>query len=86
MVQELGSSTKGSKDFKTQKNTPKSVEEVPIEVMKVDKAIELFHTMAIVSLNMGNLTLEVNTFNNILVIGEKEKVVLQEKLDKERDF
>jgi hypothetical protein len=35
---------------------------------------------------MGNLTLEVNTLNNKLVIWEKEKVVLQEKLDKERDF
>jgi hypothetical protein len=38
------------------------------------------------NLNMGNLTLEVNNLNNILAIGEKEKVVLQEELDKERDF
>jgi hypothetical protein len=52
------------------------VEEVVGEVMKEDKAIELFQTMAILSLNMGNLTLEVNTLKNILVIGEKEKVVL----------
>jgi hypothetical protein len=42
--------------------------------------------MAIVNLNMGNLTLEVNTLKNRLVIGEKEKVVLQEELDKEKDF
>jgi len=34
---------------------------------------------------MGNLTLEVNTLKNRLAIGEKEKVVLQEELDKERD-
>jgi hypothetical protein len=34
--------------------------------------------MPIVNMNMGNLTLEVN----ILTIGEKEKVVLQEELDK----
>jgi hypothetical protein len=32
------------------------------------------------------LTLEINTLKNILAIGEKEKVVLQEELDKERDF
>jgi hypothetical protein len=42
--------------------------------------------MAIVNLNMGNLTLEVNTLNNRLVMGEKEKAILQKELDKERDF
>jgi hypothetical protein len=62
------------------------VEEVVIEVMKVDKVIELFQTMAIVSLKMGNLTLEVNTLKNRLIIGEKEKPMLHEELDKERDF
>jgi hypothetical protein len=62
------------------------MEEVDAEVMKADKEVELFQTMTIMSLNMGNLTLEVNTLNNNLVIGEKEEVVLQEKLDKERDF
>jgi hypothetical protein len=61
MVQELGSSTKESIDPITQTSTPKFVEEVAVEVMKVDKAVELFQTMAIMSLNMGNLTLEVNT-------------------------
>jgi len=35
---------------------------------------------------MGNLTIEVNTLKNRLVMGEKEKLVLQEELDKERDF
>jgi bacterioferritin (cytochrome b1) len=62
------------------------MEEVVIEVMKVDKEAELFQTMAIMSLNMENLTLEVNTLKNILSIGEKEKAMLQEDLDKERDF
>jgi len=33
------------------------------------------------NLNMGNLTLKVNTLKNKLVIGQKEKVVLQEELD-----
>jgi len=42
--------------------------------------------MVIMSLNMGNLTIEVNTLKNRLVMGEKEKLVLQEELDKERDF
>jgi hypothetical protein len=30
--------------------------------------------------------MEVNIINNILVVGEKEKVVLQEKIDKEKDL
>ncbi len=68
----------------THTSTPKSMEEVVIEVMKVDKAIELFQTMAIVNLNMGNLTLKVNALNNKLVIGEK--AVLWEELDKEKDI
>ncbi len=54
--------------------------------MKANKVVELFQTMAIVNLNMGNLTLEVNTLNNRLVMGEKEKAILQKELDKERDF
>jgi hypothetical protein len=32
--------------------------------------------MAIVSLNMGNLTLEVNILKNNLAMGEKEKAML----------
>jgi hypothetical protein len=42
--------------------------------------------MAIVSLNMGNLTLEVNTLNNRLIVAEKEKTMLWEELDKERNI
>ncbi len=62
------------------------MEEVATKVMKVDKVFELFQTMAIVNLNMGNLTIEVNIANNRLIMGEKEKTMLQEKLDKERNF
>ncbi len=62
------------------------MEEVAIEVMKSDNATKLFQTMAIVSLNMGNLTMEVNTFKNKLVMKEKEKAMLREGLDKERNF
>ncbi len=60
----------------TQISTPKSVEEVAIGATQTNKAVELFQTMAIVSLNMGYLNLEVSSLKNILTIGEKEKVVL----------
>jgi hypothetical protein len=76
MVQEMGSSIEGSGDPMTHRSTPKFVEEVAIEVMKVDKVVELFQTMVIVSLNMGNLTLEVNTLKNRLATRERTKVVL----------
>jgi hypothetical protein len=42
--------------------------------------------MAIISLNMGNLNMEVNNLKNILTIGENEKATLHEELDKERNF
>jgi len=42
--------------------------------------------MAIVSLNMGNLILEMKSLKNRLVTREKEKVNLQEELDEERNF
>jgi hypothetical protein len=35
---------------------------------------------------MGNLILEANSLKNILIMREKEKVVLQAELNKERDF
>ncbi len=54
--------------------------------MKIDKVAQLFQTMAIVRLNMGNLNMEVNTLENKLVTREKEKAVLQKELDKEIKF
>jgi bacterioferritin (cytochrome b1) len=42
--------------------------------------------MAIESLNMGNLNLEVSSLKNKLAIGKKEKAILQEELEKEKDF
>jgi hypothetical protein len=59
----------------TQKSTPEYVEEVAIEVMQADKAVELFQTMAIMNMNVGNLNLEVSNMKNKLAI-EKEKAVL----------
>ncbi len=82
----MRSSIEGSIDPTTHTSTPKFVEEVVTKVMKIDKVAQLFQTMAIVNLNMGNLTMEVNTLKKRLPIGEKEKAVLQEELDKERDF
>ncbi len=76
LVQEMGSSIEGSKTLTTQTSTPKFMEEVAIEVMQAQKAIELFQIMAIVSLNMGNLNLEVSSLKNRLATWEKEKAVL----------
>jgi hypothetical protein len=46
---------------------------VTTKVMKANKVAELFHTMAIMTLNMGNLTLEVNTLKNKLVMGGRRR-------------
>jgi hypothetical protein len=42
--------------------------------------------MAIVNLNMGNFSLEVNILKSKLVTREKEKIMLQKELDEERKF
>ncbi len=86
MVQKMGSFVEGSKNCMTQTSTQKSMEEMVVKVMQANKVVKLFQTMAIMNLNVGNLTLEVNNLNNILAIGEKEKVILQEELDKEKKF
>jgi hypothetical protein len=40
--------------------------------------------MAIMSFNMGDLTLKMNNLKNRLIKKKQEKVVLQEELDKEK--
>jgi hypothetical protein len=52
------------------------VKEVVAKVMQVDKAVELFQTMAIMSLSMGNLNLEVSSLKNRLATKEKKKAIL----------
>jgi len=52
------------------------MDKVAAKVMQANKAIELFQTMTIVSLNIGNLNSEVSSLKNILAIEKKEKVVL----------
>jgi hypothetical protein len=69
-------------DPMTHTSTPKSVEEVVTKVVKANKVVELFQTMVIMSLNTGNLTLELNTLNNILATRERKKGSVI--LDKER--
>ncbi len=54
--------------------------------MQTQKVAELFQTMAIVNLNMGNLNMEVSNQKKKLAIGEKEKAILQEELNQEKDF
>jgi predicted metallopeptidase len=62
------------------------MEEVATKIMKVNKATKLFQTMAIMNLNMGYLTLEINILKNRLITREKAKIMLHEELDKERNF
>ncbi len=83
MVLEWGSYAKGFRDPTTQTSTPKSMEKVITEVMKANKVVK---TMAIVSLNIRKLTLEVNILKHILAVREKGKVMLQEELDNKRDI
>jgi hypothetical protein len=40
------------------------MEEVVVEVLQANKVIDLFQTMVIVNMNMGNLTMEVNILKN----------------------
>jgi len=52
------------------------MDEVVEEVMQAYTVAKLFQTMAIVSLNMGNLNLELSSLKNRLDTEEKEKAIL----------
>jgi hypothetical protein len=54
--------------------------------MQANHGIEFFQIMAIMNMNMRNLTLEVNSLKNRLTIGDNDKVILHEELDNEKDF
>ncbi len=86
LVQEMRSFVQGSKNPTTQTSTLKFAKQVVAKVMQANKVAKLFQTMAIVSLNMGSLNLEMGSLKNRLVIKETKKAVLQLELDKERDF
>jgi hypothetical protein len=49
------------------------VEELVTKIMQAQKAAELFQTMAIINLNMGNLNLEVNNVKNKLALGRRRR-------------
>jgi hypothetical protein len=72
----MGSFVEGSKNPMIETSTLKSMEKVVVEIVQANKTLELFQTMAIVSLNMRNLNLEVSNLKNRLVIEEKEKAIL----------
>jgi hypothetical protein len=44
--------------------------------MQSNKVVELFQTMTIMNLNMGNLNFEVSSLKNRLAIEEMEKAIL----------
>jgi len=52
------------------------MDKVVTKVMQANKVTKLFQTMAIVSLNMGNLNLEVSSLKNKLATKKKEKAIL----------
>ncbi len=53
--------------------TPESMRQMAKEVLEGNKIIEVFQTMAIISLMMGNLGLEMQSLKNRLTIMEGEK-------------
>jgi hypothetical protein len=57
----------------SQNLTPKSMEELAKEVLGSNKIVEMFQTMAIVNMRMGNMGLEVMLFKTRLIKVEEEK-------------
>ncbi len=60
-----------SKEETPQNLTPKYIEELAKEVLSNNKTIEMFQAMAIVSLKMDNLGLEIKSFKTRLIILER---------------
>ncbi len=56
---------KRSKEETPQNFTPKYVKDMAAKVLEHNKTIEMFKTMAIVNLKMGNLGLEVQSLKTI---------------------
>jgi hypothetical protein len=73
-MRDKGMSSKDTSKEETPHNlTPKYVEELAEEVLGNNKTVEMFQAMAIVSMKMGNLSLEVKSLKNKLTLVEKEK-------------
>jgi hypothetical protein len=73
MKDKVVSSKEESRGKTPQIFTPKCVEDITIDVMGSNKTIEMFQTMAIVSLKMGNLGLEMESLETKLTMVEGEK-------------
>lgn len=61
MIERGMSLEKASKEETPQNLTPKFVEDMVVDVMEHNKSVEMFQAMAIVSMKMGNLGLEVQS-------------------------
>jgi hypothetical protein len=77
------SSSKGSKEETPQNRTPRSVEDLAIEIMERNQNVEMFQAMVIINLKMGNLGLEVQSLKTILTTVEGEKQQLLQHLYKD---
>jgi len=77
------SSSKGFKEETPQNLTPIFVEDLAIEIMEGNKNIEMFQTMVIINLKMGNLGLKVQSLKTILTTIEGEKQHLLQHLYKD---
>ncbi len=67
-MKDMGISLKvESKEETPQNLTPKFIEELAKKVLGSKKIVEMFQTMAIVNLKMGNLGLEIKSFKTRLI-------------------
>jgi hypothetical protein len=67
-MKDMGISLKvESKEETPQNLTPKLIEELAKKVLGSKKIVEMFQTMAIVNLKMGNLGLEIKSFKTRLI-------------------
>jgi hypothetical protein len=73
MKDKVVSSKEGSRGKTQQIFTPKYVEDIITNVMESNKSTEMFQAMAIVSLNMGNLGLKVESLETKLTMVEGDK-------------
>ncbi len=79
------SSRYGFKKETPQNLTLKFVEDMAIDVLESNKTIEMFQTIAIVSLKMGNLGLKAMSLKIRLTIVEREKKGLFKQMQNEQE-
>lgn len=79
------SSRDKSREETPQNLTPKFVEDMVARVLKNNKIVKMFQAMAIVSLKMGNLGLEVHSLNIRLTTLQGKKQGLLRQMQKEQE-